>query len=41
VRERPSGIDTAKIAAARRTSDEGQAGLRAFLDKRSPPWADA
>jgi methylglutaconyl-CoA hydratase len=38
-RERPSGIETAKIAAARRTSDEGQAGLRAFLDKRSPPWA--
>jgi methylglutaconyl-CoA hydratase len=39
VRERPSGIETAQIAAARRTSDEGQAGLRAFLDKRSPPWA--
>ncbi|CAN5364488.1 enoyl-CoA hydratase-related protein [soil metagenome] len=38
VRERPSGIDTARIAAERRTSDEGQAGLRAFLDKRPPPW---
>jgi methylglutaconyl-CoA hydratase len=40
VRERPSGIETAQIAAGRRTSDEAQAGLRAFLDKRSPPWAD-
>ena len=39
VRELPRGIETARIAAARRTSDEGQAGLRAFLDKRSPPWA--
>jgi enoyl-CoA hydratase/carnithine racemase len=38
VRERPSGIETAQIAAARRTSDEGQAGLRAFLDKRPPTW---
>jgi methylglutaconyl-CoA hydratase len=40
VRERPSGIETAQIAATRRTSDEGQAGLRAFLDKRPPPWVD-
>jgi methylglutaconyl-CoA hydratase len=39
VRERPTGIETAKIAAARRTSDEGQDGLRAFLDKRRPGWA--
>jgi methylglutaconyl-CoA hydratase len=39
VRERPSGIETARIAAARRTSDEGQAGLRAFLEKLPPPWA--
>ena len=38
VRERPSGIEAARIAARRRTSDEGQGGLRAFLDKRSPPW---
>ena len=38
VRERPSGIETAQIAAARRTSDEGQDGLRAFLDKRPPGW---
>jgi methylglutaconyl-CoA hydratase len=39
VRERPTGIETAKIAAERRTSDEGQDGLRAFLDKRRPGWA--
>ena len=40
VRERPDGIDTAHIAAARRTSDEGQEGLRAFLDKRTPSWVE-
>jgi methylglutaconyl-CoA hydratase len=40
VRERPSGIETARIAAARRTSAEGQDGLRAFLDKRKPRWAE-
>jgi methylglutaconyl-CoA hydratase len=39
VRERPTGIETAQIAAARRTSSEGQDGLRAFLDKRPPGWA--
>jgi methylglutaconyl-CoA hydratase len=38
VRERPSGNETAKIAAARRTSAEGQDGLRAFLERRSPGW---
>ena len=38
VREQPSGIETARIAAARRTSAEGQDGLRAFLDKRPPSW---
>ncbi len=32
VRERPTGIETARIAAALRTSAEGQEGLRAFLD---------
>jgi methylglutaconyl-CoA hydratase len=36
--ERPTSMEAAHIAAARRTSDEGQAGLRAFLDKRTPPW---
>ena len=40
VRERPAGIDTAHIAAARRTSGEGQDGLRAFLDRRAPDWLD-
>jgi methylglutaconyl-CoA hydratase len=43
VRERPAGIETARIAAARRTSEEGQEGLRAFLDSRwdapvHPSW---
>jgi methylglutaconyl-CoA hydratase len=41
VRERPSGRETAEIAAARRTSEEGQAGMRAFLDKGTPPWRSA
>jgi methylglutaconyl-CoA hydratase len=40
VRERPTGIDTAHIAAERRTSDEGQDGLRAFLERRAPGWLD-
>jgi methylglutaconyl-CoA hydratase len=40
-RERPTGRETAEIAAARRTSEEGQAGLRAFLDKQTPPWRSA
>jgi methylglutaconyl-CoA hydratase len=39
VRERPAGIDTAHIAATRRTSAEGQEGLRAFLERRPPSWA--
>ena len=38
VRERPRGEETARIAAARRTSAEGQDGLRAFLEKRPPAW---
>ena len=38
-RERPTGIETARIAAARRTSEEGQDGLRAFLERRRPGWA--
>jgi len=40
VRERPEGVATAEIAAARRASEEGQEGLRAFLEKRSPFWLD-
>ena len=39
--ERPAGTEAAEIAAARRTSEEGQAGLRAFLEKRTPPWRSA
>ena len=38
VRDRPSGIQTAQVAATRRTSAEGQEGLRAFLEKRAPSW---
>jgi methylglutaconyl-CoA hydratase len=38
VRERPDGPETARWIAERRTSDEGQEGLRAFLDKRAPKW---
>jgi methylglutaconyl-CoA hydratase len=41
VRERPSGEDTARIAATRRTSDEGQDGLRAFLERRRPRWNES
>jgi methylglutaconyl-CoA hydratase len=33
------GAELARIAAALRAGDEGQAGLRAFLEKRDPPWA--
>ena len=40
VRERPDGPETARWIAERRTSDEGQEGLRAFLDKRKPNWRD-
>ena len=39
--ERPEGIETARIAAVRRTSEEGQDGLRAFLEKRDPLWRSA
>jgi methylglutaconyl-CoA hydratase len=40
IRERPQGIETAHIAAARRTSAEGQDGLRAFLERRPPGWIE-
>ncbi len=30
---------TARRIASQRVSDEGQEGLRAFLDKRRPPWS--
>ncbi|HEX9380042.1 MAG TPA: enoyl-CoA hydratase-related protein [Gaiellaceae bacterium] len=38
IRERPSGDDTARIAARLRSGEEGQEGLRAFLDRRVPDW---
>jgi methylglutaconyl-CoA hydratase len=38
VAERPDGPATARWIAERRTSDEGQEGLQAFLEKRSPKW---
>ena len=38
IRERPSGEETAQIAARLRAGDEGQEGLRAFLDRRKPGW---
>jgi methylglutaconyl-CoA hydratase len=40
VGERPGGSDAARIAAARRTSEEGQDGLRAFLERRAPAWLE-
>jgi methylglutaconyl-CoA hydratase len=41
VRERPAtGEELARLAARMRTSPEGQEGLRAFLDKRSPAWRE-
>src|SRR2546430_1774030 len=38
IRERPFGEETAEIAARLRAGDEGQEGLRAFLDRREPGW---
>jgi methylglutaconyl-CoA hydratase len=40
VRERPDGPETARWIAERRASDEGQEGLRAFLEKRNPAWRE-
>jgi methylglutaconyl-CoA hydratase len=39
VLERPDGLATERRIAQRRTSDEGQEGLKAFIDKRDPSWA--
>jgi len=39
VLERPDGLGTERRIAQRRTSDEGQEGLRAFLEKRDASWA--
>jgi methylglutaconyl-CoA hydratase len=38
VLERPDGLGTERRIAQRRTSEEGQEGLRAFLEKRDPRW---
>jgi methylglutaconyl-CoA hydratase len=40
VLERPDGPETARRIAERRASDEGQEGLRAFLEKRPPAWRE-
>jgi methylglutaconyl-CoA hydratase len=34
VRERTEGLEAVRVSAERRASDEGQEGLRAFLEKR-------
>ena len=41
VLERPDSLGTERRIAQRRTSDEGQEGLRAFLEKRAPRWPQA
>ena len=38
IRERPAGDKTAQIAARLRAGDEGQEGLRAFLERRTASW---
>ncbi len=38
VLDRPDGPETARRIAERRTSDEGQEGLRAFLERERPSW---
>jgi enoyl-CoA hydratase/carnithine racemase len=40
VRERPAGVETAQIAARLRAGDEGQEGLRAFLEGRGARLCD-
>jgi methylglutaconyl-CoA hydratase len=40
IRERPTGEETAHIAATLRVGDEGQEGLRAFLEKRAAHLPD-
>ena len=39
VLDAPDGPETARRIAERRTSEEGQEGLRAFLERRSPNWS--
>jgi methylglutaconyl-CoA hydratase len=38
VLERPDALGTVRRTADRRTSEEGQEGLRAFLERRRPDW---
>jgi methylglutaconyl-CoA hydratase len=38
IRERPAGEESARIAARLRVGDEGQEGLRAFLERRESGW---
>ena len=40
VRERPGGEEAARTAARLRAGEEGQDGLRAFLERRKPAWVD-
>jgi methylglutaconyl-CoA hydratase len=40
VRQRPGAEEAAQIAARLRSGDEGQDGLRAFLEKRKPGWIE-
>jgi methylglutaconyl-CoA hydratase len=39
VLDRPDGLETTQRIAERRTSSEGQEGLRAFLERREPTWS--
>ena len=39
VLERPDGLGTERRIAQRRTSEEGQEGLKAFLEKRAPRFS--
>src|SRR5438094_8739497 len=38
IRDRPEGQATAETAARLRAGEEGQEGLRAFLERREPNW---
>jgi methylglutaconyl-CoA hydratase len=38
IHERPHGEETAQIAARLRSGEEGQEGLRAFLERRTASW---
>jgi enoyl-CoA hydratase/carnithine racemase len=40
IRERPGGEEAAQIAARLRSGEEGQEGLRAFLERRQASWID-